>query len=97
MTEMALNLSIRHIVNIKFIVRNRFYKRNDPANAFDFHDIEKQERFLWYSASILTAPYGQVGERIKPGSTTITSSLPSYANCPDIYLSDDYEGNGTAH
>lgn len=74
-------------------VDHRFYKRNDPANAFDFHDIEKQERFLWYSASILTAPYGQVGERIKPGSVQITSSLPSYAGNPSFSLDDDKEGN----
>tara|TARA_Y100000593_G_scaffold55382_1_gene103668 strand:- start:4481 stop:6271 length:1791 start_codon:yes stop_codon:yes gene_type:complete len=74
-------------------VDHRFYKRNDPANAFDFTDIEKQKRFLWYSASIFTAPYGQVGERIKPGSVTVTSSLPSYTNCPDLMLFDDGDGN----
>ena len=74
-------------------IDHRFYKRNDPASAFDFHDIEKQERFLWYSASILTLPYGQVGERIKPGSVTVTCSLASYTNIPNITLFDDGDGN----
>ena len=69
----------------------RYYRwGRDPARSFDFGDIDKQERFLNHSASILTCPYFEVGERIKPGSAYITGSI---GKSHEIRLDDDGEGN----
>jgi len=73
-------------------IDHRYYRNYGPAFSHDFIDIELQERNLWYSASIFTAPYGQVGERIKAGSCTITSSRPN-GIITNITLTDDNYGN----
>ena len=70
-------------------INHRYYKNNNPAFAADFLDISQQQRFLWHSASIFTAPYGQVGEKIKHGTFEITSSVGGIYT----YLSDDANGN----
>jgi hypothetical protein len=44
-------------------IHHKYYRNNNPAFAADFIDIDKQQRLLWYSSSLFTAPYGQVGEK----------------------------------
>ena len=69
----------------------RYYRfGNDPARSFDFGILDKTTRFLNHSASILTAPYFEVGEKIKPGSVYITGSI---GKAHEIRLNDDAEGN----
>ena len=70
-------------------IDNRYYRNYNAAQSADFSDIEKQVRFIFHSASVFTAPYGQVGEKIKIGSYEITSSLGS-TTCN---LRDDANGN----
>ena len=70
-------------------IDHKYYRNNTPAHAADFLDIESQQRFLWHSASMFTAPYGQVGEKIKHGTFNITSSIGDTV----INLSDDGNGN----
>jgi len=70
-------------------INHRYYKNHNPAHSADFLDISQQQRFIWHSASIFTAPYGQVGEKIKHGSFQITSSVGDTYT----YLSDDSNGN----
>ena len=68
----------------------RYYRRNNPAFAFDWEDIENQTRKIWVSASVLTMPYHQVGEKIKHGTLQITSSLGTNGG---FNLKDDGLGN----
>ena len=70
-------------------IDHKYYRNNNPAHAADFLDIEQQQRFLWHSASMFTAPYGQVGEKIKHGTFNITSSIGNTV----INLLDDGNGN----
>jgi len=70
-------------------IDHKYYRQYNPAASADFLDINDQHRFLWYSASVFTAPYGQVGEKIKPGSFTVTSSIGD----THVHLSDDGNGN----
>ena len=71
------------------VIHHKYYRNNNPAFAADFMDIDTQERVLWYSSSLFTAPYGQVGEKIKHGTFQVTSSIG------DVHtnLSDDSNGN----
>lgn len=69
---------------------HRYYRYPyDPARTIELSDERKSEKFLFYSASILTAPYGAVGERIKPGSVTLTSTIGGTITT----LKDDGNGN----
>ena len=70
-------------------VHHKYYRNNNPAFAADFMDIDKQQRLLWYSSSLFTAPYGQVGEKIKHGTFQVTSSIGDTYT----YLTDDSNGN----
>ena len=70
-------------------INHRYYKNNNPAGAKDFLDIELQERNIWHSASVFTAPYGQVGEKIKHGTYEVTASLGGTT----FHLYDDASGN----
>ena len=70
-------------------IDHRYYRSYVPEKVFDFTSIEHQERFLSFSASIFTAPYGQVGEKIKHGTFEITSSIGDTI----ISLKDDGFGN----
>ena len=70
-------------------IDHKYYRNNNPAHAADFLDVELQKRFLWHSASIFTAPYGQVGEKIKHGTFKVTSSIGDTT----INLADDSNGN----
>ena len=71
------------------VIDHKYYRNNNPAYASDFLDIELQKRFLSHSASIFTAPYEQVGEKIKHGTFKVTSSIGSTT----INLADDGNGN----
>ena len=54
-------------------LKHRFY--TDGGNNLPEHALNhKTERFLFLSASTLTIPYNDVGERIKPGSFELTAS-----------------------
>tara|TARA_R110001592_G_scaffold42195_2_gene137159 strand:+ start:17021 stop:18850 length:1830 start_codon:yes stop_codon:yes gene_type:complete len=70
-------------------IDHKYYRYNNPAFAFDFTSIEKQKRFIFHSASILTCPYFEVGEKVKPGSFEITSSIGGNK----IMITDDGDGN----
>lgn len=70
-------------------IDHRYYRSFVPEKSFDFTDVENEQRFLWYSASIFTAPYGQVGEKIKHGTFEVTSSIGDTT----INLTDDGNGN----
>ena len=71
-------------------IDHKYYRHPyDPAKSFEHTNADTTEKFLWYSASILTFPYFQTGEKIKPGS--VTGSF----NVGDTYfkLIDDGLGN----
>ena len=57
----------------------------DPARSFELTNRTKTQKRLFRSASILTVPYFESGERIKPGSVEVTAS--------GITLRDDGYGN----
>jgi hypothetical protein len=61
----------------------------DTTKCHEHTNINITEKYLHYSASILTIPYFQVGERIKPGSVTLTSKPIDTT----ITLYDDGNGN----
>jgi len=71
------------------VIDHKYYRNNNPAAAADFIGIDIQHRFLWHSGSMFTAPYGQVGEKIKHGTFKITSSIGNTIT----NLADDGNGN----
>ena len=53
------------------VMDHKYYRHPyDPAKTFEHSNRDATEKFLWYSASILTFPYFQSGEKVKPGSVT---------------------------
>jgi hypothetical protein len=69
-------------------IDHRYYRNPyDPANCHEGTNRQKTEKNYFYSASVLSCPYLDVGESIKPGSVTITNSGKS------ITLQDDGNGN----
>lgn len=71
-------------------IDHRYYRYPyDPARSHELTDKRTVEKFLFVSSSTLTVPYFEMGESIKPGSFTITSSV---AGVP-IRLIDDGYGN----
>lgn len=72
-------------------IDHRFYRHAyDPARTDELSNIRTTEKFLFYSASILTLPYNDVGERIKKESVTVTATN---AKGDTFTLSDDEFGN----
>ena len=67
----------------------RYYRDYNATSVFDYKDKNDQERFLWYSASILTIPYHDLGERAKKGTFFVTSSIGFLTT----RLRDDGDGN----
>jgi hypothetical protein len=57
----------------------------DPAKTSELTDRRKTDKFLFYSASMLSIPYFEMGERIKANSVSIES--------PGFTLRDDGNGN----
>ena len=70
-------------------INHKYYRNHNPAVSADFLSIDMQQRSLWHSASLFTAPYGQVGEKIKHGTFKVTSSIGGTT----INLADDGNGN----
>ena len=80
-------------------LNHRYYKRPyDPALTFEHANRNRTEKRLNISCSVFTLPYMQVGERIKPGSITVSESVsistgPSTTLVNEISLHDDAKGN----
>lgn len=72
-------------------INHRYYKHPyDPTQCHELTNPNITEKYLYYSASILTIPYFEVGERIKPGSVMLVSRPVGN----DIHtLTDDSNGN----
>ena len=67
----------------------------DPARTLELTDITKNSKNLYVSASTIAMPYGTVGEKIKPGSLSISSTVQNFENLSNynISLYDDNNGN----
>ena len=80
-------------------IDHRYYRYGyDQARCHELTDIMKTEKFYFWNASILSVPYHQMGERIKPNSvvlqTFITGSSTNKFNANfRITGSDDGLGN----
>jgi hypothetical protein len=71
-------------------IDHRYYRYPyDPGRSHELTDKRLNEKFLFVSSSTLTIPYFEMGESIKPGSFTVTSSV----NGIPIRLEDDGYGN----
>jgi len=71
-------------------IDHRYYRHPyDPARSHELTDARVNEKFLFYSSSTLTVPYFEMGEAIKPGTFTVSSSV----NGLFISLVDDGTGN----
>ena len=71
-------------------INHRYYQY--PFDATRCHELTNNrvtEKYLHYSASVLTLPYFDVGEQIKPGSVTIYGTPVN----TQITLNDDGTGN----
>jgi hypothetical protein len=67
-------------------VDHRYYRNPyDPANCHEGTNQQRTEKNYFYSASILSCPYLDVGESIKPGTVTVTAG--------GWTLQDDGNGN----
>jgi len=67
-------------------IDHRYYRHPyDPAKAAELTDRRKTDKFLFYSASLLSVPYFEMGERIKANSVSIET--------PNFTLQDDGNGN----
>ena len=72
-------------------LNHRFYKVNE-LNRVSAHIPEhvlnpKTKRSLFISASTLSIPYNDIGERIKPGTFEVTASIAD--DSVNIHLHDD--------
>jgi hypothetical protein len=71
-------------------IDHRYYRYPyDPARSHELTDKRRVEKFLFVSSSTLTVPYFEMGESIKPGSFTVSSSVKNVS----IRLEDDGYGN----
>ena len=67
-------------------IDHRYYRHPyDPAKTAELTDRRKTDKFLFYSASLLSIPYFEMGERVKANSVSIESS--------GFTLQDDGNGN----
>ena len=76
-------------------IDHRYYRYGyDQARCHELTDIMKTEKFYFWNASIISIPYHQMGERIKPNSvilqTYVTGSSTNKFNTsfPDIYFAN---------
>jgi hypothetical protein len=67
----------------------------DPARSMELTDSNTVSKFLFCSASTIAMPWVTYGERIKPDSLEITSSIQKFKTLSDysIFLYDDGVGN----
>ena len=71
-------------------INHRYYQYPfDATRCHELTNIRVTEKYLHYSASILTIPYFETGERIKPGSLMIYGTPINTMHT----LSDDGNGN----
>lgn len=69
-------------------IDHRYYRNPyDPANCHEGTNRQRTEKYYFVTGSVLSFPYLDVGESIKPGSVTATNSDKS------ITLQDDGNGN----
>ena len=66
----------------------------DPARTLELSDSSKSSKILFISASTLAMPYGTVGEKIKPKSISINSTIQNFENLSDYSVSLYDDGNG---
>ena len=67
-------------------IDHRYYRHPyDPAKTFEHYNRRTTEKFLFYTASIISIPYFEMGERIKAGSVLVQDTAFS--------LYDDGNGN----
>lgn len=72
------------------VIDHRYYRHAyDPARTHELSDYRTSVKHLSFSASTLTLPYMDVGEKIKPGSVRVSSSFGTMA----YILQDDENGN----
>jgi hypothetical protein len=75
-------------------IDHRYYDRPfDPTMTQELYDISNTHKFLWYSASVMSIPYFEMGEGIKknsinleidgPGVLSYTASDDGYGNLHD--------------
>jgi hypothetical protein len=93
-----------------YSVNNLFYKHKDqPYNTYGPSNLNRTNKALFETASVFTFPQKRVGEGIKPGSFSLSSSYASsaagtvygagtygtssYAAPVPIYISSDLYGN----
>ena len=71
-------------------INHRYYQYPfDATRCHELTNIRVTEKYLHYSASILTLPYFDVGEQIKPGTVTVYGTPVN----TQITLIDDGKGN----
>ena len=67
-------------------IDHRYYRHPyDPAKTFEHYNKRTTEKFLFLTASIISVPYFEMGEKIKPASVNVTD--------PSFHLYDDGNGN----
>jgi len=80
-------------------IDHRYYRYPyDQARCHELTDVMKTEKFLHWNATVVTIPYYEMGERVKPGSlilqTYVTgSSTNKFNKSFNITGSDDGKGN----
>ena len=67
-------------------IDHRYYRYPyDPARTTEHFNCRKTEKFLFLTASLFSIPYFEMGEKVKPGTVSVTDTAYS--------LYDDGEGN----
>jgi hypothetical protein len=80
-------------------IDHRYYRYPyDQARCHELTNENNTEKFLFWNASVITVPYHQMGERIKPATTLlqsfVTASSTNKFNANfEITASDDSYGN----
>lgn len=80
-------------------IDHRYYRyAYDQARCHELTDIMKTEKFLNWNSSVVTIPYHEMGERVKPGSLLLQSfvtgsSTNKFNKSFEITGSDDGLGN----
>jgi hypothetical protein len=76
-------------------IDHRYYDRPfDPTMTQELYDIKNTHKFLWYSASIMSIPYFDMGERIRKNSVRLNIDGPGDIN---YTATDDGYGNLRDH
>ena len=99
-TTYVTNNSFNSINNMHVVwnsLDHKYYRYPfDPAKSLELTDSQKVEKFLYLSGSTLAIPYSKFGEKIKPGSLTLSSNVQNVTGTAGdftISLYDDSYGN----